>query len=103
MKCPEENCPSNEEGGASPEIIYLRYDDQNMKYVYLCGVCSLRIGFMGIAEFALPSLESLLQSKHEVKAVVSNSAKPMGRKRALKHTDVGSYALQNNIELIEEI
>jgi methionyl-tRNA formyltransferase len=25
----------------------------------------------------------------------------MGRKRALKHTDVGSYALQNNIELIE--
>lgn len=39
MKCPEENCPSNEEGGASPEIIYLRYDDQNMKYVYLCGIC----------------------------------------------------------------
>ena len=56
---------------------------------------------MGNPKFALPSLESLLQSKHEVKAVVSNSAKPMGRKRALKHTDVGSYALQNNIELIE--
>ncbi len=56
---------------------------------------------MGNPEFALPSLEILLQSKHEVKAVVSNSAKPMGRKRALKHTDVGSYALQNNIELIE--
>ena len=56
---------------------------------------------MGNPKFALPSLESLLQSKHEIKAVVSNSAKPIGRKRALKHTDVGSYALQNNIELIE--
>ena len=56
---------------------------------------------MGNPKFALPSLESLLQSKHEVKAVVSNPAKPMGRKRALKHTDVGSYSIQNNIELIE--
>ena len=56
---------------------------------------------MGNPKFAIPSLESLLQSKHEVKAVVSNSAKPMGRKRALKHTDVGNFSLQNNIELIE--
>ena len=56
---------------------------------------------MGNPKFALPSLESLLQSQHEVKAVVSNPAKPMGRKRALKHTDVGSYSIQNNIELIE--
>ena len=56
---------------------------------------------MGNPKFALPSLESLLESKHEIKAIVSNPAKPMGRKRVLKHTDVGSYSLQNNIELIE--
>jgi len=56
---------------------------------------------MGNPKFALPSLESLLQSQHEVKAVVSNPAKPMGRNRALKHTNVGSYSIQNNIELIE--
>ena len=56
---------------------------------------------MGNPKFALPSLESLLESNHEVKAIVSNPAKPMGRKRVLKHTDVGSYSLQNNIELIE--
>ena len=56
---------------------------------------------MGNPKFALPSLESLLQRQHEVKAVVSNPAKPMGRNRALKHTDVGSYSIQNNIELIE--
>ena len=61
----------------------------------------MKVAFMGNPKFALPSLESLLQSKHEVKAVVSNPAKPMGRKRALKHTDVGNFSLQNNIELIE--
>tara|TARA_B100000953_G_scaffold77107_1_gene62451 strand:- start:17593 stop:18519 length:927 start_codon:yes stop_codon:yes gene_type:complete len=61
----------------------------------------MKVAFMGNPKFALPSLESLLESKHEVKAIVSNPAKPMGRKRVLKHTDVGSYSLQNNIELIE--
>ena len=53
----------------------------------------MKVAFMGNPKFALPSLESLLQSQHEVKAVVSNPAKPMGRNRALKHTDVGSCLL----------
>ena len=40
IKCPSLNCPSNTEEGAPPaEIIYLRYDDINMKFVYLCSVC----------------------------------------------------------------
>jgi len=39
MTCPDENCSSNQEGGGNPEVIYLRYDDQNMKYIYLCAVC----------------------------------------------------------------
>jgi len=38
MKCPEAHCPSNEEG-QTPEIIYFRYDNQNMKYIYLCATC----------------------------------------------------------------
>jgi DNA-directed RNA polymerase subunit M/transcription elongation factor TFIIS len=36
--CPEPNCPTNTEGRAR-EIIYIRYDDANMKYVYLCSDC----------------------------------------------------------------
>jgi len=56
---------------------------------------------MGNPSFALPPLEKLTHSSHEVIAIISNPPKPMGRKRILNHTDVGKFALQNNIELIE--
>jgi DNA-directed RNA polymerase subunit M/transcription elongation factor TFIIS len=49
MRCPNDECPSNEGGGAGAgagahnkpksEIIYVRYDDTNLKYVYLCAKC----------------------------------------------------------------
>tara|TARA_B110000003_G_scaffold104815_2_gene107116 strand:+ start:820 stop:1233 length:414 start_codon:yes stop_codon:yes gene_type:complete len=51
MVCPNAECPSNITGNdeskdgddvkekVPKEIIYLRYNDSSMKYVYLCGVC----------------------------------------------------------------
>jgi hypothetical protein len=53
MRCPNDECPSNDKvssgagggGGAGKstksksEIIYVRYDDTNLKYVYLCTKC----------------------------------------------------------------
>ena len=36
--CPNANCKTNTED-APKEIIYIRYDDTNMKYVYLCSTC----------------------------------------------------------------
>jgi hypothetical protein len=50
MRCPNDECPSNEGGGGAgagagahnkpkSEIIYVRYDDMNLKYVYLCAKC----------------------------------------------------------------
>ena len=48
MRCPNDECPSNEGGGSAgpgahnkpkSEIIYVRYDDMNLKYVYLCAKC----------------------------------------------------------------
>ncbi len=56
---------------------------------------------MGNPSFAISSLEGILESRHNVIAVISNSPKPMGRKKILKHTEVGSYAIKNNIKLIE--
>ena len=57
---------------------------------------------MGNPNFAISSLEIILQkSRHHVLAVISNPPKPMGRKKILKHTEVGSYAIKNNLELIE--
>ena len=36
--CPNPDCPTNTKDVAR-EIIYIRYDDTNMKYVYLCSTC----------------------------------------------------------------
>ena len=36
--CPNKDCPTNTKNEAR-EIIYIRYDDQNINYVYLCSTC----------------------------------------------------------------
>ena len=39
--CPNSECETNHAEDPEPrEIIYIRYDDQNMKYVYLCSTCN---------------------------------------------------------------
>ena len=37
--CPNKECETNTKG-KSREIIYIRYDDINMKYIYLCATCN---------------------------------------------------------------
>ena len=37
--CPNSECETNTKN-TKREIIYIRYDDTNMKYVYLCSDCS---------------------------------------------------------------
>lgn len=39
IKCPNQSCPSNKEDGTQ-EIIYVRYDDDNVKYIYICSSCN---------------------------------------------------------------
>ena len=45
IKCPNQSCPSNHTGDDSSkltnknEVIYLRYDDINLNYVYICTQC----------------------------------------------------------------
>jgi len=39
MKCPNAGCKTNVDKVEKPEIIYMRYDDDNMKYLYLCVTC----------------------------------------------------------------
>lgn len=46
MKCPNESCGKKESASAASastedsSIIYLRYDDDNMKYLYICENCN---------------------------------------------------------------
>jgi DNA-directed RNA polymerase subunit M/transcription elongation factor TFIIS len=38
MKCPLEQCPTNQ-SGEPVEIVYKRYDDDRMKFIYICTTC----------------------------------------------------------------
>lgn len=44
IKCPNDLCiTNNEENKNEPtEVIYMRYDDVNMKYLYICVVCDTK-------------------------------------------------------------
>jgi len=37
VKCPNEECKSNK--GSDRDVIYLKYDSEHMKYLYICNVC----------------------------------------------------------------
>ena len=40
IKCPNNKCKSNiTEQNTNPDVVYIRYDDANMKYLYICTVC----------------------------------------------------------------
>jgi DNA-directed RNA polymerase subunit M/transcription elongation factor TFIIS len=41
LTCPNEGCASNTTGQES-DIIYMKYDVVNMKYLYICNVCDTR-------------------------------------------------------------
>ena len=39
IKCPNVECVSNTKPNVQQDVVYLRYDDKNMKYMYLCCNC----------------------------------------------------------------
>lgn len=61
----------------------------------------MNIVFMGSPEFAIPSLEKIFNSKHTVKAVVSNVDKRRGRGSGTAPTPVKAKALQLGLKVIE--
>lgn len=61
----------------------------------------MRIVFMGSPDFAIPSLEKLHQSDHEIVSVVSNVDKRRGRGGKLSPTAVKKKALEFDLPVIE--
>ena len=61
----------------------------------------LKIIFAGTPEFAVPALEMLLQSEHEVVAVYTQPDRPAGRGRKLMQSPVKDCALANDIPVIQ--
>jgi hypothetical protein len=39
MNCPNAVCKTNTEENEKPEILYIRYDENNLKYIYMCSTC----------------------------------------------------------------
>lgn len=61
----------------------------------------MNIVFMGTPEFAVPSLEKILQSRHKILAVVTGLDKERGRGQKLSFTPVKETALKNNLPVLQ--
>lgn len=62
---------------------------------------NLRIVFMGTAEFAVPCLRKIYESRHTVVAVVTAPDLPRGRGQKVSFTPVKEFAVENNIDVIQ--
>ena len=61
----------------------------------------MRLVFAGTPEVALPSLRALLDSRHEVVAVVTRPDAPAGRGRSLQSSPVAQLAEERGIEVLK--
>ncbi|MBM4168835.1 MAG: methionyl-tRNA formyltransferase [Ignavibacteria bacterium] len=61
----------------------------------------MRIVFMGSPEFAIPSLERLLESHYSVVSIVTVPDKPQGRGQRVEHSPIKTIALQKSIPLLQ--
>lgn len=61
----------------------------------------MRIVFMGTPDFAVPTLERLIESKHEIAAVVTQPDKPRGRGKAIQMTPVKELALKHGLPVYQ--
>lgn len=63
----------------------------------------MRLLFAGTPQVALPSLEALLASSHDVVAVLTRPDAPVGRGRALASSPVKELAQQHGVEVLTPV
>lgn len=63
----------------------------------------LRIVFMGTPEFAVASLNALVQNGYQVVAVITAPDKPAGRGMKLAESAVKKYALENGLKILQPV
>ncbi|HBK01791.1 MAG TPA: methionyl-tRNA formyltransferase [Clostridiales bacterium] len=61
----------------------------------------MKLVFLGTPDFAVPSLESIIKSKHEVLAVVTQPDKPVGRKNVLTPSPIKECALRYGLKVLQ--
>lgn len=63
----------------------------------------MRIVFMGTPDFAVPALETLIQSEHQVVGIVTQPDKPKGRGKAVQMPPVKAKALEYGIPVFQPV
>lgn len=61
----------------------------------------MKVIFFGTPEYAVPALEAIISSRHQVVAVVSQPDKAKGRSNKLVHTPVKEVAIKHNIPVFQ--
>ncbi len=61
----------------------------------------MNIIFMGTPDFSVPTLETLINSKHDVKLVVTQPDRPKGRKNTPVFSPVKEVALRHKIDIYQ--
>jgi methionyl-tRNA formyltransferase len=63
----------------------------------------LRVAFFGTPEFAVPTLTTLLESRHELVAVVSQPDRPKGRGHKLQDTPTKAAAASGGVPVLQPL
>lgn len=61
----------------------------------------MKVVFMGTPDFSVPTLQELINSEHEVAAVVTKPDKPKGRGNKVLFTPIKEVAISNNIKVYQ--
>lgn len=72
-------------------------------YPIMYSKSNMNIVFMGTPDFAVPSLQALLNHEYQVSAVVTQPDKPQGRKKVLLPTPVKSKAMEAELSVLQPV
>ena len=61
----------------------------------------MRVVFLGTPDFAVPSLQLLIESRHEILAVVTQPDKAVGRKQEIVFSPVKKLALEHGLKVLQ--
>jgi len=61
----------------------------------------LRIVYMGTPDFAVPSLQILVENNYDIAAVITAPDKPKGRGQKLSQSPVKEYALSAGLPILQ--
>ena len=62
-----------------------------------------RVIFMGTPDFAVPSVQKLIENGYDIPLVVSQPDKPRGRSKQLVMPEVKALAVENGIEVFQPV